>query len=32
MLKNITRVNNCYKIILDCHEELKNVYIKYDFK
>jgi glucosamine-phosphate N-acetyltransferase len=32
MLKNIAKENDCYKIILDCQEELKNVYIKSDFK
>jgi glucosamine-phosphate N-acetyltransferase len=27
-LKLIARANNCYKIILDCDETVKNVYIK----
>jgi len=28
MLKTIARENNCYKVILDCDNEVKNVYIK----
>lgn len=28
ILKLIARENNCYKIILDCDERVKNVYIK----
>ena len=26
ILKNIARENNCYKVILDCNEEVKKVY------
>jgi glucosamine-phosphate N-acetyltransferase len=32
MLQNIARENNCYKIILDCSEDVKNVYIKNGFE
>jgi glucosamine-phosphate N-acetyltransferase len=28
MLKIFARENNCYKVILDCNNEVKNVYIK----
>jgi glucosamine-phosphate N-acetyltransferase len=28
MLKTFARENNCYKVILDCDNEVKNVYIK----
>ena len=28
ILKTIARENNCYKVILDCDNEVKNVYIK----
>jgi len=28
ILKHIARENNCYKVILDCSEEVKNVYTK----
>jgi glucosamine-phosphate N-acetyltransferase len=31
-LKDIARENNCYKVILDCSEEVKNVYIKNGFQ
>ena len=31
-LKTIARENNCYKVILDCDESVKNVYIKNSFK
>jgi len=32
LLKNIARDKDCYKIILDCNEEIKNVYIKSGFE
>ena len=32
MLKEIAREKNCYKVILDCSEEVKNVYIKNGFR
>ena len=31
MLKLIAREKNCYKVILDCNEEVKKVYIKNGF-
>jgi|UniRef100_A0A6C0EQ63 glucosamine-phosphate N-acetyltransferase len=31
-LKLYARENNCYKVILDCEESVKNVYIKSDFQ
>ena len=31
ILKLIARENNCYKVILDCNDEVKNVYIKNGF-
>lgn len=31
MLKLFARENNCYKVILDCDDELKNFYIKNGF-
>ena len=31
MLKEYARENNCYKIILDCDDNVKNVYIKNGF-
>lgn len=31
-LKSIARENNCYKVILDCDENVKKVYIKNGFK
>ena len=31
-LKTIARENNCYKVILDCDESVKNVYIKNGFQ
>jgi len=30
-LKSIARENNCYKVILDCNENVKKVYIKNGF-
>lgn len=32
MLKTIARDNNCYKVILDCDNDVKNVYIKNGFE
>lgn len=32
ILKNIARENNCYKVILNCSEELKQVYLKNGFE
>lgn len=32
ILKNISRENNCYKVILDCNEEIQRVYIKSGFE
>ncbi len=32
MLRFIAREKNCYKIILDCEKEVKNVYIKNGFE
>lgn len=32
MLKQYARVNNCYKVILDCDDNVKNVYIKNGFQ
>jgi glucosamine-phosphate N-acetyltransferase len=32
LLKVIARENNCYKVILDCSEEVKNVYKKNGFE
>lgn len=32
MLKIIARDNNCYKVILDCDYDVKNVYIKNGFQ
>lgn len=32
LLKLIARENNCYKVILDCSEEVKEVYIKNGFE
>ena len=32
VLKDIARENNCYKVILDCDNEIKNVYIKNGLK
>jgi len=32
ILKLIARENNCYKVILDCDESVKNVYIKNGFQ
>lgn len=32
ILKNIAREKNCYKIILDCDNDVKNVYIKNGFQ
>lgn len=32
MLKQIAREKNCYKVILDCSEEVKKVYIKNSFQ
>ena len=31
ILKTIARENNCYKVILDCDDAVKNVYIKNGF-
>ena len=31
ILERIARENDCYKIILDCNNEVKNVYIKSEF-
>jgi len=31
ILKTIARENNCYKVILDCDKEVKNVYTKNGF-
>jgi glucosamine-phosphate N-acetyltransferase len=31
VLKDIARENNCYKVILDCSNEIKKVYIKNGF-
>jgi len=31
-LKNYAENKNCYKIILDCNEELVKMYIKYEYK
>ena len=31
-LKDFARENKCYKVILDCSEEVKNVYIKNGFQ
>lgn len=31
ILKLFARENNCYKVILDCNKEVKNVYIKNGF-
>lgn len=31
ILKLIARENNCYKVILDCEDDVKNVYIKNGF-
>lgn len=32
MLKIIAKDNNCYKVILDCENDVKNVYIKNGFE
>ena len=32
LLKNIARENNCYKVILDCNEEVKKVYNRSGFE
>lgn len=32
LLKNIARENDCYKIILDCDEKIKKVYLKSGFE
>ena len=32
ILKSIAREKDCYKIILDCRKEIKNVYLKSEFK
>jgi glucosamine-phosphate N-acetyltransferase len=32
VLKNIARENNCYKVILDCNEEVQRVYITSGFE
>jgi len=32
ILKTIARENNCFKVILNCVDEVKNVYIKNDFQ
>ena len=32
MLKNVAREKNCYKIILDCNEEVKKVYNRSGFE
>jgi glucosamine-phosphate N-acetyltransferase len=32
MLKTIARGKNCYKVILDCNEEIQRVYIKSGFE
>ena len=32
LLKNIARENDCYKVILDCNAEIKNVYNKSGFE
>ena len=32
LLKNIAREHDCYKVILDCKEEIKNVYNKSGFE
>lgn len=32
MLKKIAKDNNCYKVILDCDNDVKNVYIKNGFE
>jgi len=32
ILKNIAGENNCYKVILDCNEEIQRVYIKSGFE
>lgn len=31
LLKNIARENDCYKVILDCDEKIKKVYLKSGF-
>ena len=31
-LKNIAKNNNCYKVILDCDDNVKNVYMKNGFQ
>ena len=31
LLKNIAREKDCYKVILDCNEDVKNVYIRSGF-
>lgn len=32
ILKTVARTNNCYKVILDCDNDVKNVYIKNGFE
>jgi len=32
ILKQIAKENDCYKVILDCNEQVKNIYIKNDFE
>jgi hypothetical protein len=32
ILKEFAKNNDCYKIILDCHDTIKKVYIKNGFK
>jgi glucosamine-phosphate N-acetyltransferase len=32
MLKEYAKENNCYKVILDCDDDVKNVYIKNGFE
>jgi glucosamine-phosphate N-acetyltransferase len=32
LLKNYAVSNNCYKVILDCHQDLVKVYSKYEYE
>jgi glucosamine-phosphate N-acetyltransferase len=32
ILKEVAKKNDCYKVILDCNDKVKNVYIKNDFE
>jgi glucosamine-phosphate N-acetyltransferase len=32
ILKEIAKENNCYKVILDCNDDVKNIYIKNGFE